>query len=75
MVQIVKELMEQNIGQPLLFRKGNQLKFLRLLVPSAKEPIQVNISWKQEDTAYLTQADFKKETEAIFKLSGIFSVA
>lgn len=75
MVQIVKELMEQATGKSLLFSKGSQLKFLRLLVPAAEESVQVNISWKQEEAGYLTQADFKKDTEAIFKLSGTFSLS
>ncbi len=73
MVQIVKELMEQATGTPLVFRKGHQLKFLQLLVPGA-EPVQVQINWQLENDAYNTQADFKKEAAAVFKLSGIFSV-
>lgn len=73
MVQIVKEFMERAMDMPLLFSKGNQLKFLQLLVPSAEENIQVTISWKQEEAAYLTQADFKKGADFVFKLSGTFS--
>ena len=73
MVQIIKELLEKATGKSLLFSKGSQLKFLRLLVPAAEETVQVNISWNQEETGYLTQADFKKDTEAIFKLSGLFT--
>ena len=72
MVQIVKELMEQHTGKKLLFHKGHQLKFLQLLVPSKEEGIQVNISWNLEETQYLTNADFKRNNEAAFKLSGIF---
>jgi hypothetical protein len=72
MVQIVKELLEQMIQKKLLFSKGHQIKFLQLLVPVKEDAIQVNISWKEEDTQYPVQADFKKNNEAIFKLSGIF---
>ena len=73
MIQIVKELMEQATGTPLVFRNGHQVKFLQLLVPGAG-PVQVQISWQQEDGAYNTQADFKKEAATVFKLNGIFSV-
>lgn len=73
MVQIVKEFMEQGTDMPLLFSKGHQLKFLRLLVPAAGATVTVNLSWKQEEAGYNTQADFKRETEAIFKLSGVFT--
>lgn len=73
MVQIIKEFMEAAMGMPLLFSKGNQLKFLQLLVPAAAENITVHISWKQEEAAYITQADFKKGADIVFKLSGTFS--
>ena len=72
MVQIVKELLEQLMQKKLLFSKGHQIKFLQLLVPAKEDAIQVNISWKEEDYQYHVQADFKKNNEAVFKLSGIF---
>lgn len=74
MVQIVKELLEQQTGQKLLLRKGHQLKFLQLLVPAAAEEIEVNLSWKEENGQYPCTADFKKNGEAVFKLSGLFTV-
>lgn len=72
MVQIVKELMEQLTGKNLLFSKGHQLKFLQLIVPIKEEAIQVHISWNLEGAQYHTTADFKRNNEAAFKLSGIF---
>ncbi|WP_118972743.1 hotdog family protein [Taibaiella koreensis] len=72
MVQIVKELLEQQTGTKLLFRKGHQLKFLQLLVPSRSEEIQVNLSWKEEEGQFPCSADFKKNGETVFKLSGLF---
>lgn len=73
MVQIVKELLEQFSGKKLLFSKGSQLKFLQLLIPENAGHIQVSISWKEEDNGYLTNADFKRNNEAVFKLSGTFT--
>lgn len=73
MVQIVKELLEQHMGKRLLFRKGHQLKFLQLLVPAAADTIEVNISWKEEEGQYSCTADFKRNQEAVFKLSGLFT--
>jgi 3-hydroxyacyl-[acyl-carrier-protein] dehydratase len=75
MLQIVKELMEQLTDQKLIFSKGNQIKFLQLLVPAKEDAIQVNISWKKEDNTYPVTVDFKKNNEAIFKLSGLFKCA
>lgn len=73
MIQIVKELLEEHLGNTLLFQKGNQIKFLQLLVPVKDENIEVNVSWKDIEIGFQTTADFKKEGAAIFKLSGIFS--
>jgi 3-hydroxyacyl-[acyl-carrier-protein] dehydratase len=74
MIQIVKELMEEHLGNPLLFQKGNQIKFLQLLIPNRDENIDVNISWKEHENSFQTTADFKKENIAMFKLTGIFQI-
>lgn len=72
MVQIVKEFMEKATGTPLVFRKGNQVKFLQLLVPAAGATVQVQISWQPEAGKYITRADFKRDTATVFKLDGVF---
>ncbi len=72
MIQIVKELLEDTMSKSLLFQKGNQIKFLQLLVPTREENVEVNISWKDAENGFQTVADFKKEGAAIFKLSGTF---
>lgn len=73
MVQIVKELLEACTGQQLFLAKGHQIKFLRLLVPDREDALQVNLSWKGEQGQYALTADFKKNQEAVFKLSGLFT--
>jgi len=75
MIQIVKELLEAHMGKSLLFQKGNQIKFLQLLVPQKDENIAINISWKDHENELQVTADFKKGDTAIFKLSGIFQVS
>lgn len=75
MIQMVKELLENHLGNPLLFQKGNQIKFLQLLVPVKDENVEVNISWKETETGFQTTADFKKEGVVIFKLSGVFQLS
>jgi len=74
MIQIIKELLENHTCKQLLFQKGNQIKFLQLLVPNKDENIEVNISWKMIEDMFQTTADFKKEGIAVFKLSGVFNV-
>ena len=72
MIQIVKEILQQNLSANLLFQKGNQIKFLQLLVPEKEQNIEVSIHWKLVEAGFQTSADFKKEGAVIFKLTGIF---
>jgi 3-hydroxyacyl-[acyl-carrier-protein] dehydratase len=74
MIQIVKELLEAHFSKPMLFQKGNQIKFLQLLIPVADEKVEVNVSWKIIESGIQANADFKKEGAAIFKLSGSFQM-
>lgn len=74
MIQITKELLEQQTGTTLLFSKGNQIKFLQLLVPDKETPVEVNINWKTTEDGLQTTADFKKDEHIVFKLSGTFRV-
>ncbi len=72
MIQIVKETLEMACGQKLLLRHGQQIKFLRLIVPDAAQDISINISWKETEDGYVTQASFKNDSEILFKLTGVF---
>lgn len=72
MVQIVKEMMEEALGYKLLFRKGHQIKFLKLIVPDTAQVIMIHISWKEAEGIYTTQASFKDGDMALFKLNGEF---
>lgn len=74
MIQIVKELLEAGFSKPMLFQKGNQIKFLQLLVPVKHESVEVNISWKTIENGIQANADFKRESVTIFKLSGSFQI-
>jgi 3-hydroxyacyl-[acyl-carrier-protein] dehydratase len=71
MMQMVKELLEQQFGKKLILRSTGQVKFLRLITPEIA-PL-VGISWKDTDSGYLVTALFKDEID-LFKLSGTYNI-
>lgn len=70
MMQMVKELLEQQIDKNLWMRNAGQVKFLQLITPDV-QPV-VNISWKQDGKELNVNASFKNDTSDLFKLSGNF---
>ncbi len=73
MIQIIKELLQQNRQQNLIFSQGHQLKFLQLWVPEAACLVDIQITWEeQEEGAYLVNAFFEKTGTTLFKLKGTF---
>lgn len=69
MIQIVRELLEQQFDMTLRLRSAAQVKFLRLITP-ADEPV-VHIEWKETAGGYAVNAGFKLDAD-LFKLSAIF---
>lgn len=72
MIQIAKELLEHELGQQLLLRKGHQVKFLQLLVPDREQATDAALSWQKDEDGYTVQATFKRGSDTVFKLSGLF---
>lgn len=66
MIQIVKELLQEQLQQEVLLRQTGQVKFLQLITPDVRP--QVTISWKPSTEGYIVNANFKKDTD-LFKLS------
>lgn len=72
MVQIIKELLEDGAGANLIMHSAAQIKFLQLLMPEKNQEIQAEISWREENGAYLCKATLKKNDQAIFKMNAGF---
>lgn len=72
MLQIVKELLQQQTGQQLLIRTANNVKFLQLITPEVQPTL--NIQWSEMEGAYKVNAAFKTEDTQLFKLDGQFEI-
>ncbi|RYE25445.1 MAG: 3-hydroxyacyl-ACP dehydratase [Sphingobacteriales bacterium] len=70
MMEMVKELLEQQTDQTLWLRDAGNVKFLQLITPDVS-PI-VNISWEKSKQGYEVNASFKSDVSDLFKLTGKF---
>ena len=72
MIQMVRELLEQQLSQPLFLRQAAQVKFLRLITPDISP--EIHISWAEAEGKIQVSASFKKDGD-LFKFSGLFEPA
>jgi 3-hydroxymyristoyl/3-hydroxydecanoyl-(acyl carrier protein) dehydratases len=70
MMEMVKELLEQQTDQPLWMRDAGQVKFLQLITPDISPVIVIN--WEKNKQGYNVNAAFKNDINDLFKLSGSF---
>lgn len=73
MLEIIKELLQQQIGAQLTLRHAGNVKFLQLITPGV-EPV-FNISWKHSETGYSINASINNGTTVLFKMDGAYSIA
>jgi len=71
MMQIVKELLQRQLGKTLMLEAAGQVKFLRLITPDVTPDVLLN--WKETETGYTATATFRKDGD-LFKFSGAFGV-
>jgi 3-hydroxyacyl-[acyl-carrier-protein] dehydratase len=67
MMEIVKELMQLQIGKPIWLHNAGNVKFLQLITPDVQPT--VHIHWKKNESGYNVNASFNTDT-TLFKLNG-----
>ena len=73
MTQIVKELLEGELGTPLFFTSGSNIKFLSIINPEKNSDLKVEIVYSVDAGNYLVDSKLYFEETTFFKLKGIFS--
>lgn len=68
-LQIIKELLEEQLGDSLQLSSASQVKFLQLLTPELS-PTYL-LKWEEQEAGISLNASFKIEKE-VFKFSGIY---
>lgn len=71
MMEMVKELLEQQTDQNLWLRNAGEVKFLQMVTPDVQPMVQ--ISWRPNGAkGYNVSASIKNEASDVFELSGDF---
>jgi 3-hydroxyacyl-[acyl-carrier-protein] dehydratase len=70
MMEMVKELLEQQTDQSLWLKNAGQVKMLQM-VTSDVTPV-IDISWQKVSRGYNVNASFKSDVSDVFRLSGNF---
>ena len=74
MIQMIKEILEQNLGMKLQLSQGNQIKFLKLIDPKVTPELSVFINWQNTENQIITSATFKDQDANVLKFQGVFQL-
>lgn len=70
--QIIKELLQNELKQNLLMNKGDNIKFMGMIIPSQHPKVMVEITYTQADTVYKAEAKLYYENTTFTKFKGNF---
>jgi 3-hydroxyacyl-[acyl-carrier-protein] dehydratase len=72
MMEIVKELLQEQVMQSLVLRTSGNVKFLQIISPLLQPTIA--ISWKDKDGLLGVKAAITLDNAAMFKFDGAYGV-
>lgn len=70
--QMIKELLQEHSGKNLQLVNGDNIKFMGMIVPDQHPKIQLEISYKQDENKYITEAKLFSENTTFTKFKGTF---
>ena len=72
--QIIKELLETQMNKTLLMTKGDNIKFMGMIVPQQHPKVNVEISYSLAETTLKTDAKLYHENTTFTKFKGEFVI-
>lgn len=75
MMQMVKEILEEQIHESLLLKKASQLKFLSVITPTDTPTVDLKLTYTVKDNTVDMQAELFNSERSFFKMKGSFEVA
>jgi 3-hydroxyacyl-[acyl-carrier-protein] dehydratase len=72
MLQVVKEVLEDALGYRIRLNKGDNLKFVGMIVPSADNAVTLELSYKVIDERISVNAKLSDGDRVCFKFQGSF---
>ena len=74
LMQIVKEVLEEQVAQSLLLMKADYLKFIAPVIPEDGKQLQLQLKYSvMENGIYKVSAILVQEDSPCFKIQGYFS--
>lgn len=72
--QLIKEVLQQQLGKNLRLTNGDNIKFMGMIVPGQHPHIQLEISYKQDENKYTAEAKLFSENITFTKFKGTFTI-
>lgn len=71
--QIIKELLQEELGVDLVLTKGDNIKFTGMIIPTQHTNFQVELSYKKHEQGYVVEAKLFFESIIFTKFKGTFT--
>ena len=73
MMQIVREVLEHELGKKLRIRKADQLKFLKIIDPRETKELVLQVKVTSDGDALKVSSSLNKDDVSFFKMTGLLS--
>lgn len=70
--QIIKELLQQHLQKNLQLTTGDNIKFMGMILPDKHPKVQLEITYRNEENKYMTDAKLFYENTTFTKFKGTF---
>lgn len=71
--QIIKELLQKQLGLDLVLTKGDNIKFTGMIVPTQHPNFLIEMSYKKNELEYVVEAKLFFENTIFTKFKGTFT--
>lgn len=70
--QIIKELLQKELGLNLTMTKGDNIKFTGMIIPTQHPAFSIELKYKKDDLNYIVEASLFFENTIFTKFKGTF---
>lgn len=72
--QLIKELLQERLHKNLVLSKGDNIKFMSMIVPGQHPEINIEISYREDENNYAAEARIYWENTTFTKFKGTFTI-
>lgn len=71
--QLIKELLQEQLQAALWLSKGDNIKFMAMIVPGQHPEINIEIGYRKDENKYMAEARIFAENTTFTKFKGTFT--